>query len=169
MSDFYEIDFAAFIKMMLPVRLRKAVMLSWLNCLVQPVKDLYNTFSTNRSANLYELSHNSQVVYLQTALNDTFDMTGRGIYITDGSNDDPLYLYLIAENNPLWLGLNSEEGTTSYPDPQWLYTDAETAYSGYQFIVHVPTAIGAYDAIRMKALIDKYRLPSKNRYLIVNY
>ncbi len=165
---YYSIDFRALIKMLVPVRLRKPVTLSWLKCLVQPVTDIYNLFVQNRNNNLYLLQHNSQVVYLQAALNDTFDATDRGIYIIDGSIADPLFLFLNAENHPLWLGLNAEEGTTAYPDPQWLYTGAETAYNAFNFLVMVPVAV-VYDTDRMRALIDRYRLPSKGSYMMVSY
>ena len=143
-------------------------MQSWLQSLTAPVGQLYDSFSANRNNNIYNLAHNSQVVYLQAVLNDTFDNVSRGIYITDGSIFDPLYTYLVAENQPLWLGLSSEVGSTSYPDPQWLFRNSETTYSGFLFIVMVPSAV-VYDVLRMRALIDKFRLPSKSSYQIVTY
>jgi hypothetical protein len=165
---YFDVDISTLVRHLLPVRLRKSITLAWLNCLVQPVRELYALFLANRAGNLYVLGHNGQTVYLEAALNDTFDPIARGIFISDGANADPLFVYLDAEAQPLWLGLVSEEGTTSYPDPQWLYTDPETSVNGYQFIVMVPAGL-VYDPARMTAMIDKYRLPSKNIYTIETY
>ena len=154
--------------MLLPVRLRKAVMLSWLQCLVKPVGDLYSNFSLNRNNNIYILSHNGQVAFLQAALNDTFDPSARRIYIIDGATADPLYLFLDAENHPLWLGLNSEAGVSPFPDPQWFFTNTETANNMYCFIIMVPNAI-FIDLSRLRATVDRYRLPSKANYTIMGF
>ena len=144
-------------------------MSAWLQCLVSPVVYLYNAFYTNRAGNLYTLAHNSQVCYMEAALNDTFDNALRRIYITDGSYDDALYLYLTDEDTPLWLGLISEEGTTTaYPDPEWLYTGAEVSLSIYDFIVWVPVSL-SFDPIYMRALINKYRLVSRTRFTILTF
>lgn len=162
----YSIDFTGLVRSLVPVRLRKAVELAWLQCLVHPVREVYERFAQNRGNNIYSLNHNSQVVYLQAALNDTFDSMARRIYITDAQIADPLFTYLIAENQPVWLGLGSEAGATTYPCPQWLFTAAEAGASGYVFIIMIPAAV-AYEPVRLHALVDKYRLPSKGNYGVV--
>ena len=163
----FDIDYDALIWQITPVRLRKHVMIAWLKCLVAPVKWLYNAFAANRSSNLYALAHNSQIVYLEDILNDTFDNFARGIYIIDGPFKDPLFTYLIVESRPVWLGLESEIGTTAYPDPEVLYTSLETSLLGIGFIVKVPMAV-SFDLARMQAIINLYKLPGKN-YTIVTY
>jgi hypothetical protein len=164
----YDINFAVLTRLLLPVRLRKDKMEAWLKSLVAPVEQLHNNFTINRADNVYQLSHNSQVVYLQAALNDVFDPISRGIIIEDGAFEDPLFTYLVIEEKPLSLGLVSEIGTTTYPDPQYLYTDIETSLLGNCFIVKVPASL-SFDIERMKAAINKYRLPGKNTYDIVTY
>ena len=164
----FDIDYGALVPQMLPVKLRSAIMTAWLQCLITPVKWLYGFFSVNRTANLYVLAHDGQVCYLEAALNDTFDNTGRGIYITDGPFRDPLFLYTVPEAKPLWLGLVSEEGTTTYPDPEWLFTDIETYTFGVCFIIHVPSAV-VFDTAHLRALTDKYRLPGRSNYTIVTF
>jgi hypothetical protein len=129
---------------------------------------MYYKFTQNRSANIYTLTHNGQVVYLQAVLNDVFDPVNRGIQVVDDSIVDPLYVYLPSELHPLYLGRVGEVATIAYPIPSWLYTRSEVSYSGYHFIVRVPVAV-VWDASRMNALIDKYRLPSRNRYNVVTY
>ncbi len=152
----------------LPVRLRKVVQYAWLRSLITPVKWLAMMFRTNRAGNLYRLAHNSQVVYLEMALNDTFDNIGRRIYITDGPFRDPLYTYLQPEEKPVWLGLISEAGTTTYPDPEVLYTDGETAIMGIGFIVRIPAAI-TFNMARLRAMVDLYRLAGRINYTIETF
>ncbi len=152
----------------LPVRLRKVVQFAWLRCLITPVKWLAILFKANRTGNLYRLAHNSQVVYLEAALNDTFDTITRRIYIDDGPFKDPLYCYLQPEEKPVWLGLISETGATSYPDPEVLYTDDETAIMGIGFIVKVPSAI-TFNMTRLRALVDLYRLAGRSNYSVETF
>lgn len=162
----FDIDYDVLVWQLLPVRLRKPIAYAWLKCLVQPVKWLYGLFTGFRGANLYLLAHNSQVAYLEAALNDTFDTILRRIYIIDGAYEDPEFVYLIPENKPVWLGLVSEVGSTSYVNPRVLYTNAETSLLGTAFIVVVPVGL-SFDAQRMRALIDFYRLAGRNQYEIV--
>ena len=164
----FDIDYNALVWQNLPVRLRTPVQYAWLKCLSAPVKFLYNLFKANRKNNLYLLAHDSQVCYMQAVLNDTFDNVSRGIYISDGLFHDPLFVYLVPEDKPLWLGLVSEEGSTPYADPEVLYTAGETVFLAPSFIVNVPVAV-VFDVARMKALIDYYRLPGRNIYSIVTY
>ena len=168
----FDIDYTGLIVQLLPTRLRNNKLTAWLNCLVSPVAWLFNQFTANRTNNLYILAHDSQVCYLQAALNDVFDPVSRGILIVDGPFEDPLFLYLNTEIKPLWLGLVSEEGATPYPDPQVLYTNGETYALGICFIVKVPAAVAAgagYDVQRLKALVDYYRLPGRNNYSVTTY
>ena len=162
----YDIDFPLLVRQLLPVRLRNDKTTRWLQCLVAPVVELYGLFTANRLRNVYNLAHNSQVTYLQAVLNDVFDPVARGVYIDDGGVIDPLFVYLSSENEPMWLGLTSEAGITTYPDPEYLYTGAETLASLVCFVVKVPFGV-VFDEVRLRALVDKYRLPSKGNYSVV--
>lgn len=156
-----------------PVRLRGAKMLAWLKVLCTPITYLYNLFKANRTENLYVLAHTGQVCYLEAVLNDLFDNVDREIFISDGRYVDPEYVYRVDEEKPLFIDLVSEIGTSVIddPDPVPLYTLAETWPDGIQFIIHVPAALGldAGQLLRLRALVDKYRLPSKNTYTIVTF
>lgn len=165
---FFDVNYDTLRTQLLPVRLRKQNLKAWLNCLIAPVRWLYDRFRRNRVANLYDLAHNSQVVYMEAALNDTFDPVGRGIRIEDGPYEDPLFVYLPPELEPLWLGLDSEAGAMPFATPVPLFTSAETSSMGYAFIVKVPAAV-LFDAGRMKALIDKYRIAGRNIYQVTTY
>ncbi len=164
----FNVSFPDLIKQLLPVRLRNAKLTRWLQCLIAPVIELYFLFTINRNENLYYLSHNGQVSYLQAVLNDTFDFTGRGIYIADPAICDAVFIWLVAEGETVWLGLTSEIGTTGYTNPLWLYLNTEVSAAATNFIVMIPSTI-SYDTYRMNALIDKYRLVSKNNYLLLSY
>ncbi len=169
---FFYIDYDSLVPQLVPVKLRQPVMLSWLKVVVSPVKWLYNLFNTYRKNNLYLLAHEGQVCFLEAVLNDAFNPVSRGIFITDGPFKDPIFLYLVSETKPVWLGLVSEEGSTTYSDPEVLYTDLETYALGICFIVHVPVLVAAgsgYDVVRLKALVDLYRLPGRNNYSVVTY
>ncbi|MDR3681537.1 MAG: hypothetical protein P4L41_16335 [Flavipsychrobacter sp.] len=157
----FNISFSQLVKYILPVRLRGTVMQAWLNVLVSPVVFLYNIFIANRATNVYRLSHNGQVVYMQAVLNDTFDNALRRITIVDAIYADVVPVYLVTEQKPRALYMHSE----AKPIP--LYTDKEVQSSIAGFVVQVPTGVAAFDVNRMSSLIDKYRLPGMLNYKIV--
>ena len=170
----FDVDFSSvgLPKYVTPVRLRQSKMLAWLQALVSPVSYHYGLFTTNRTNDLYDLSHNGQVCYLKAALNDVFDPTGRRIYITDGPYVDPDFIYQAIEQKALPIDLVIEIGLAVIPapDPVPLYTSAETYWLGVQFIIKVPhvvAGIPGYDLNRLRALVDKYRLVGKNNYSVV--
>jgi len=151
----------------LPQRWRNPIMFAWLKALCAPVAYIYNLFLAYQASSVYYLSHNSQVCYMEAALNDTFDAALRRIYITDGADEYPWYVYTDAEATPVYMGLDSEVGSEAYA-PVYIYLDDETALEeGSGFIVHVPVA--TLNAPYMTALIEKYRLPGRNIYAIVTF
>jgi hypothetical protein len=154
----FDVDFDKTIWENLPVNERTPVRYAWLKALAASSKYIYGAFTVNRANNLYILDHD--------ALNDTFDMTLRRIYISDPAYFDPLYVYEDAEDKLVYAYLDSEIGGGVVP--LYLYTDAEVAGATAMFIVNVPHTL-VYDVNRMKALIDLYRLPGRNIYLIVGY
>lgn len=149
----FNIDFVAAWSSWIPTQLRQGLVM-FAEAMMSPFRALYAAFGANRSANIYRLSHNSQVCYLEAALNDTFDATLRRIYITDGPNVEATRIYLRAEQKPRYLYRSSEAL------PMYIYSASETIMSGADFIVNVPAAL-AYDAARMAALLNDYRLASK--------
>ena len=156
------------------MRLRKAIMEAWVGVLLAGVQAVYEVFGTNRAANVYLLTHTSQVCYMEAALNDTFDESLRRIYIIDPYSDLLLYLAMRSETAallpyeaPLWLGTRAETGTTTYHSPRWLYTrDEALVYIGFDFFIVMPTGLG-YDNARMNALVNRYRLPGRTWDVIV--
>lgn len=156
----FDIDYNVLVKILLPQQLRNAKMKAWLNALVSPVTYIYDLFMAKRYDDLYILSHSSQVTYVQAVLNDAFDNALRRITIIDGPDLEPIYTYIEAEEKPCYLYLASESAPI-LP----LYTNNETVTLGYDFIVQVPSTL-VYDETYMAAIIDKFRLASKNYYAI---
>ncbi len=169
---YWDIDWDIVVRDETPVDLRKPKRLAWLRVLVWPVKFIYNLLLQFRLNTIYYLTHSSQVCYMEAALNDVFDNDERRIYIADGPFKDPVPLYLDAEaDKEVPLAEDSELPVSEYDAPVYLYTDAETAELGAQFIVYYPAvlALDAGQLIRMRALVDRYRLPSKHNYQLIAF
>lgn len=93
MSQF-KIDYSRLTMLLLPSFLRSSRILLLVRAAVQGVSSLYGIFTVNRNANIYRLSNNSQVCYLEKVLNDAYDKTNRKIHIDDYSAYGTLsYIY----------------------------------------------------------------------------
>ena len=165
---FFGVDFTRVVRLVVPVRLRKAVLIGWLEALTAPVRYVQGLFDANRAANVYLLEHNSQVCRMEAVLNDAFDETDRRIFISDLYRDRALYVALISEvggtayTSPVSLGIGSEAGAY-FGCPTYLYTIGESVYSGYDFIVNVPSGLlSGIDLARLGALVERYKLPAKS-------
>lgn len=152
MNKIFNIDLNKLAILLLPLALRKAMVVALTRAFVAPLISLYYTFIQKRSKDLYSLTHNGQVCKLRAALNDNFDVEDRRIKIVDANSFKRTYLYTRGEEKPTWLG-------TTY-----IYERSDYGDTGVDFIVKVPRS--TYDQHRMEALIDYYRLASK-RYKIV--
>lgn len=172
----YDINYELVVKRHTPVRLRKPRRLAWMHTLVAGIVDIYTRFVALRSDANYYLAHNSQVCYMEAALNDAYDNGLRRVRIVDPFYIDPVYIYMAPEELEVPLALVSELPVSpdDYDAPVWLYMYSETSLFGVQFIVEYPDipafdeSLG-FDPDRMKALIGKYRLPSKRNYILRTY
>lgn len=167
---FFDIAYGIVTSQNLPVRLRKAKHKAWLRALVEgSVGVLYLRFRANRAANLYDLGHNGQVCYMEALLNDAFDNTLRRIFISDTPFREPWYEFTNPERKITYLALDAEvDGSTPYPAPTYVYTEREIMESLAGFIVNVPAAL-VYDDARLKALVNKYRLPSITNWYVKTF
>ena len=152
----FNIDFNKLISWLIPPILRQTIYYAWVQALAAPTVAIYTAFMAERTANLYQLSHDSRVFSMQAVFNDAFDSVSRRIYITDGANKGRIYLYTRPEAQPVFLN-------PSIP----VYNRGDYADTGIDFIVWVPSAItmGATDMVRLNGLILTYKLASK-RYAI---
>ncbi|BDD10854.1 hypothetical protein FUAX_40700 (plasmid) [Fulvitalea axinellae] len=156
---------------MVPVAFRKPKRLAWLLSLTAPVVELYTAYCVTenreskipdlwsfRDKTLYDLRHNSTVVYMEKLLNDRFNL-GAGptdplIRIADGSSPLRVFSYLNVENNPIYTD-----------GPTYTHLKEEYAADYADFIIQVPSTVN-YDVAVMKSLVNKFKLAGK-KYKIV--
>ncbi|MFL0104985.1 hypothetical protein [Tenacibaculum maritimum] len=153
----YKIDYTKLIDWLLPTFKRTAKIKAYLKALLAPIVNLYTDFINFRKDIIYKIKHNGQVVYLQKALNDRFDSVQRRIYITDGIINEPTYIYTHEEDKPVYLGT------------KYIYTREELKFKDVDFVVILPSSmlLSKEETIRMKSLINYYKLASKT-YKIIN-
>lgn len=148
----YDVDFAALVRWLIPLPLRKTKIVAWLNVLASPVVYLYQDFLLFKTAKLYQLKITPQVCYLEMLLNDRFDFTTRGIRIVDGVDMPPTYIFQDAELKPLYIRQTAEAAP-----PVYIYTDGESGALTDDFIIEVPAAV-VFDDAEMKSLVKVYKL-----------
>ena len=134
--------------LLLPTFLRKPKLVAWLRTLATPLHKLLYDFQQARTADLYNLAHNSQGCYLLKALNDEFDPQQRRIRIEDGRQNERLYIYPRSANKPLFLG------------KVFLYQRGDYIDGGVDFIVVLPQGF-EYDKYKLEALVNFYKLAGK--------
>lgn len=154
----YDINYTKLAAQRTPEEIRLPFLLALFNVLVRPLVTTYNSLKTFRDQMLYRLTITPQVVYLEKMLNDRFDTSLRRIYILDGKQYDPLYVFLPAELKWVWLYKKSE----TPPKPaRFLYTKGETGLTTFDFVVYVQVSI-PFDINEMTSLINDYKLASKD-------
>lgn len=141
----FDIDFKKLLRWMIPIRLRMPRVLSFLNSFKNEVTKTYLLFKSNRGANLYRIAITPQVCLLERLLNDRYDFTQRRIYIDDGIDYPPTYIYRTDELKPIYLGT------------QIIYTAGESGNLKDDFVIYVPSDISFEDA-EMSSLVKAYKL-----------
>ncbi len=146
------INFNSLMVWFTPVARRKDNFLILIQAAVHPLVLLYQKHLSFKRATLYRLAHNSQVCYLRKVLNDQFDNAQRRIQIVDFSGVTRIYLFSDASRRDVYLGT------------EYLYDEASYADLGFDFTVQVPATVATstYDIALLKALLDEYKLVSKN-------
>ncbi len=157
----YDLNFGILIREYFWKEILKPTFKAYLIASISPIKTLHFTWSQFRIDNIYKLDHNGQVCYLRKALNDKFDPVERRIYIGDGQLFDTFYIYTEAEAQDRFVHAEEEDPVI------YLRTESETADTGLDFIVYVPTAIASSQIHGLNSLIKFYKLGGK-RYNIYN-
>jgi hypothetical protein len=110
---------------------------------------------------LYQMQHDSRVIYLEKLLNEYFEIptynasshiATRQIYIEDAPQVPKTYIYQPEELQPIYLGE--------------IFLDRDNEISA-DFIIKIPVAI-SFDEPRLRAVIDFYKLSGK-KYIIQTY
>ena len=144
----YNLNIDKLLVLLTPTFLRKPKLVAWLRMLATPLHKLLYTFQQARTADLYNLAHNSQICYLRKVLNDEFDDEQRRIRIEDGKQKQRLYIYPRSANKPLYLG------------KIFLYQRGDYIDGGVDFIVVLPKDL-TYDKYKLEALVNFYKLAGK--------
>ncbi|GAA4271621.1 hypothetical protein U6A24_13630 [Aquimarina gracilis] len=159
----YEIDYNKMVVDLLPIVGRKVAHVQWLRLLVYPLYELLFTFKKFRKQAAYKVFHNGQVVYLQKVLNDSYDKDLRRIKIIGGSFTNYTFVYEEQREEYLFVDSNTpNEGGV------FIYDGSAFETRDVSFVVLVPKNIAPENEValnsfilRMKALIDYYRIASK--------
>ena len=147
----YDIDYAKLIGWLTPQELRKNKLRRLFNIIVAPVVVLYQLLLTYRTAKLYQLKITPQKCYLELLLNNRYDFTLRRIYIDDGVDKPPFYIFQHAELKPKYLRRSSEHA------PIRIYTSGESGAIADDFIVFVPMSL-VFEEPEMTSLVKVYKL-----------
>lgn len=151
----YIIDYAKFVVQRIPIELRIDEVMAYTKVLASPIVTIYNSLILFRVQLNYKILITPQVVYLEKMLNDRYDNLLRRIYILDGNEYAPIYLYRKAELKPIYLYRKSEVAKPK----KYLYTKGEVGQFTFDFVVYVPLDV-VFDENEMKALVNGYKLAS---------
>lgn len=151
----YGVNWSRVIRDLVPPRMYKKGIVGWLSVLLSSTQDLHARFVDYAEDVDYKLNHNSQVCYLEAALNDTFDPEMRRIYIEDAGGNVITPLQRDSDLSPVVLGSDTE-GSALVLQPDSGYTGGS-----YDFIVVLPYAFAQSTIYRLRSLIDYYKLAGK--------
>lgn len=162
-ENIFNIDFYRLVAQLLTLRRRKTKFIHWLFCMVEPVIQLHQQFMQFRDSTNYKLAHTPQVFSMENVLNDAFDRTQRRIFIEDGVFTFPVYFYDRADDKPVYFFDRADDR------PVRFYDRSSLGKLDVDFTVVLPKGLPISDAemIRLRALVDFYRLPDKT--YTVNY
>lgn len=167
--SFYILNFYRIARELMAEPFRYFELWDLFRCFLAPVETLYQDFLTWRADCLYRLGHNSQVCYLQAALNDRFDNTERRIYITNVEVQEPVWIYEPEDDKPVRFYEPEDEM------PVYFREDFEFEGGAYDFTVMVPIELHPATSeelqaylVQMRALVDYYKLFCKE-YNIIFY
>jgi hypothetical protein len=160
-SKIYDITYKKLVIMLLPTMLRRPLLVAFANAMVSPVVNLYRNFMQYRDETNYRVYHNGQICYLRSVLNDAFDPISRRIAISDiDASNTAVFIYERLENKFKML---KKRGEGAIPISRRGFSGSKS----FNFMVNIPIELQGLDELRLKAIINIYKLASK-RYAI-NY
>lgn len=159
----FNVNFNKFGIEQLPIKWRDIITITYLKSLLKPIDKIHYLWYNWRIDNIYKLEHTGQVCSLRGSLNDRFDPNLRRIYIGDGQLNETTYVHTEAEYQELHTNIEAEDND----DTMYVYTEAETADTGLDFIVYVPAEIVNAEIHALTAHIEFYKAGGK-RYTIIS-
>lgn len=159
----YNINWNRLAVEMLPIALRKPALLAIVTSMLRPLELLHLDFLNFRAASLYRVRHNSQIVYMESMLNDIFDPWQKRIRIVNTVFKTAINFYEPEENKEVFFFEPTDNKPVIFREQNELSGD------GFDFMVFVPPALRpsipskeTAMITRMRAEIDYYKLYSKN-------
>jgi hypothetical protein len=128
---------------------------AWLSVLLSEIQNLHAKFIDFSDDITYKLNHNSQVCYLESALNDEFDPSLRRIYIADAGGELIQPLQRDTDLTPVVLGSDTAGS------PLTLQPDSGYTGGSYDFIVKLPYVFDQATIYRLRSLVNYYKLAGK--------
>lgn len=162
----FDINWAAVASQLTPPFLRQPAHMAWVGVQLSPCRTMHNAFLAYVQQARRLLAYNSQVLLLESALNDTFDASRRGIYIThDDTRATSYYIGTEAEYeaNGLPEGIFIGKATDSAPPAYFFAGTAAEYIQPVVCVVHVPDDL--YFAIttnytmanKVSAVVNRYK------------
>ena len=160
----YKVNIKRLALLTLPTWLRKPLVGALIYAGVAPLARLLQNLRSYRATTSYRLSHNGQVCKLRAVLNDEFDPELRRITIEDIQSDTTKEADVIYQRDVgRWIILHPRSKGSVITHRRGF-----SGTSGYDFWANVPSELkNEQTTIRMKALINTYKLASKR--FIINY
>ncbi|MCQ2319444.1 MAG: hypothetical protein MJZ90_11090 [Bacteroidales bacterium] len=145
---------------LVPMALRKPVMIRFLKCLLIPVTYMHELFLAFKEKKEYRLAHSGQVYALTQVVCDF--CRDNGCYITDGSYIDEVMLPYDGSNELIHYQI-------MLPYDGEVTPRLIVPYSGFgqlsqaDFIIHLPTQLAEVhtDIAALRQLINEYKLAGK--------
>ena len=130
-----------------------SIILAWLECMVQPLKQLNEQFLAYVENVRFLLNLTGQRIYMEEYLNRLFDSAYRRITIIEGNPRERVYLFRKSEGQtPTYLFRKSEG-----QPPVYLFRKGEYA-TEYDFIVCIPEDINTPSLVeQISSVVNDYK------------
>lgn len=157
MSKIFQFDIDKWLEQNTPWMLRRPRLLAFVKVCAFPLVKIYNEFTTRRKTNIQKATFTGQVFSLEKLLNDKWDPEERRITIDDGFATNRSYVFLTAENKPVYMN-----------PTMYVFQNGEYADSGLDFIVNTHGTFVLTAAIVSAIRVDMnfFKLASK-RFKII--
>lgn len=152
----YNVNVRKLALLLLPTFLRRPLLVALTCAAVSPLGYIHNLFAKFRGATSYTLTHNGQACYLRAVLNDYFDEGLRRITVTDpASSAGLLLIYHRQTDREVLVPIRSSDRTMLISGRGF------GGASSIDFVVNIPIELRGLDEVRLKAVVNTYKLVSK--------
>lgn len=140
-------------------------LIAFLRSVIKPVQSISDDLLALQTATITFLDYNGQHKVLEEYLNDTYDFTTRGIFITENdiaSGTQALDMYLQSETDPLPTSIYLQSEVNPAPITMFLQGEGSGINS---FTVNVPVAV-VFDETTLRAQLSNYVIATKEYNII---